>query len=201
MTNDKKQRALVIGGSMAGLLAARALADYFAEVTILERDAVHDQPESRKGQPQTQHSHLLLFGGLLQLNSFFPGLEADLIAGGAICGTPETGLWHHHGDYLVPFQSEMRVVISSRPFLEWQVRQRVLDLPNVTLLSACGVTALTTTPDKSRVTGVTYPTPSGQAASSKKRKRPISLSTPVDAAHAPPNGSQSLATKPHAKKK
>jgi phytoene dehydrogenase-like protein len=32
------RHAIVIGGSMAGLLAARVLADYFEQVTILERD-------------------------------------------------------------------------------------------------------------------------------------------------------------------
>ena len=52
---NEKRHALVIGGSMAGLLTARVLSDHFDQVTILERDSVHDYPESRKGQPQTRH--------------------------------------------------------------------------------------------------------------------------------------------------
>ena len=52
--------AVVLGGSMAGLLAARVLSNHFDHVTIVERDPVHDQPESRKGQPQTRHLHVLL---------------------------------------------------------------------------------------------------------------------------------------------
>ncbi len=59
---DKRngKSALVIGGSMAGLLTARVLSDYFNQVTILERDLMHDEPESRKGQPHTRHLHGLL---------------------------------------------------------------------------------------------------------------------------------------------
>ena len=38
------RQALVIGGSMAGLLAARVLADHFSQVTILERDRFPDGP-------------------------------------------------------------------------------------------------------------------------------------------------------------
>ena len=52
--------AIVLGGSMAGLLTARVLSDHFAQVTIVERDPVRNQPESRKGQPQTRHLHILL---------------------------------------------------------------------------------------------------------------------------------------------
>ena len=33
------QHAIVIGASMGGLLAARALSDFYAVVTVLERDA------------------------------------------------------------------------------------------------------------------------------------------------------------------
>jgi 2-polyprenyl-6-methoxyphenol hydroxylase-like FAD-dependent oxidoreductase len=36
--------AIVIGGSMAGLLAARVLADYFETVTVIERDERSDGP-------------------------------------------------------------------------------------------------------------------------------------------------------------
>ena len=156
MTTDNKRTAIVIGGSMAGLLAARVLSNHFDQVTLVERDPVHDQPESRKGQPQTVHSHLLLLGGLHSLNNFFPGIEEALIQGGAVYGAPDKGLWHHHGGYFVRFKSELRVVISSRPFLEWHVRQRLLARPNVTLLSECAVEKLETTPDKSKVIGVTY---------------------------------------------
>ena len=44
--------AVVLGGSMAGLLAARVLADAFARVTVVERDRYPQAPQSRRGVPQ-----------------------------------------------------------------------------------------------------------------------------------------------------
>jgi 2-polyprenyl-6-methoxyphenol hydroxylase-like FAD-dependent oxidoreductase len=55
--------AVVIGGSMAGLLAARVLVDHFERVTIVERDAYPSQPTSRQGLPQASHVHVLLTQG------------------------------------------------------------------------------------------------------------------------------------------
>ena len=57
---SNRQHAIVIGGSIGGLFAARALSDYFQKVTIIERDPINDKPESRKGQPQTRHLHGVL---------------------------------------------------------------------------------------------------------------------------------------------
>lgn len=80
-TNQRFQQAIVIGGSMAGLLAARVLCDHFAQVTLIERDQFSDRPESRRGQPQTRHLHGLLASGRDLLEAYFPGLTADLQAG------------------------------------------------------------------------------------------------------------------------
>jgi 2-polyprenyl-6-methoxyphenol hydroxylase-like FAD-dependent oxidoreductase len=66
-----RQHAIVIGASIAGLLAARVLSDRFEQVTILDRDALLDIVEPRKGTPQSNHVHLLLRRGML-CNSF-PG--------------------------------------------------------------------------------------------------------------------------------
>ena len=60
----RETHAIVLGASMAGLLTARVLSNHFDRVTLLERDEVHAEPESRKGQPQTRHLHGLLASGL-----------------------------------------------------------------------------------------------------------------------------------------
>lgn len=78
-----RRHAVVIGGSMAGLLAARALADHFDRVTVLERDRLPDGPEARKGTPQARHIHVLLTAGRQALERMFPGLMAELVAAGA----------------------------------------------------------------------------------------------------------------------
>jgi hypothetical protein len=67
------QHAVVIGSSIGGLLAARALADFFTQVTLLERDLLPSEPENRRGVPQGRHAHGLLPTGLNALEGFFPG--------------------------------------------------------------------------------------------------------------------------------
>jgi 2-polyprenyl-6-methoxyphenol hydroxylase-like FAD-dependent oxidoreductase len=155
MNTNEKRDVLVIGGSLGGLLAARVLSDHFDRVTILERDPVHDHPESRKGQPQTRHLHGLLAHGFQIFTHYFPDLPQALAAGGAIVGDmAEMMQWYTHGGYRRRFHMGLDGATMSRPFLEYLVRQRVLALPNVSLLDNCAVKQLLTTPDKKRVTGV-----------------------------------------------
>ena len=46
--------ALVIGGSLAGMCAARVLSDVFDKVTIIEHDAYPSAPDFRQGVPQAR---------------------------------------------------------------------------------------------------------------------------------------------------
>src|SRR5262249_49154621 len=62
-TGSPNGHAVVIGGSMAGLLAARVLARHFECVTVLERDHFPAAPAPRKGTPQARHAHVLLGRG------------------------------------------------------------------------------------------------------------------------------------------
>jgi flavin-dependent dehydrogenase len=68
-------RAVVLGASMAGLLAARVLPDHFGEVVLLERDALLDGPRPRKGTPHVVHPHGLLARWLHVLEDLFPGFS------------------------------------------------------------------------------------------------------------------------------
>jgi 2-polyprenyl-6-methoxyphenol hydroxylase-like FAD-dependent oxidoreductase len=70
--------AVVIGGSIAGLITARALADYFNRITVLERDEIEDRPTIHKSIPQGNHLHGLLQGGQQVLSSLYPGFADDL---------------------------------------------------------------------------------------------------------------------------
>lgn len=149
------QRAIVIGGSMAGLLTARVLSNHFTQVILLERDEIRDQPEARKGQPQTRHLHGLLAKGLETMLAYFPTLVEDLIAGGALVTDMGQGMrWYTFGGYRRQFQSGMTGALVSRPFLEWQIRRHVLALPNVRVIDGCAVEGLTMNAERSRVTGV-----------------------------------------------
>lgn len=54
------ERAVVLGASMAGLLAARVLADFYDTVVVVEWDRLPDSPANRRGVPQGRHVHALL---------------------------------------------------------------------------------------------------------------------------------------------
>ena len=154
-STNRREHAVVIGCSLTGLFAARVLSEHFERVTLLERDPVHDRPESRKGQPQTCHLHGLLAQGLRIIKRFFPDLEQALVEGGAIVADiGEAMRWYQFDGYKVQFKSGLIGMLLSRPFLEWQIRRRVLDLPNVALMPACTVRELATTADRGRISGM-----------------------------------------------
>jgi 2-polyprenyl-6-methoxyphenol hydroxylase-like FAD-dependent oxidoreductase len=147
--------AVVIGASMGGLLAARALASHYEQVTVLERDAFPEPGENRRGVPQGRHAHALLVQGLRTMEESFPGLTAQLIAHGADYGdVSEKARWWHEGGYHRPCTSGHNAINVSRPLLEATVRMRLLELPNVRVVESCDVLGLMPTPDRSRVTGV-----------------------------------------------
>src|SRR5689334_20796755 len=75
--------AVVIGASMAGLLAARVLSEHFEQVTVIERDRRSERGEPRKGVPQGRHVHILLMQGELILRELFPDLYTTLAQAGA----------------------------------------------------------------------------------------------------------------------
>ena len=54
------KHAVVLGGSMAVLLAARVLTEHFERVSLVERDRYPADPIFRPGVPQGHHIHILL---------------------------------------------------------------------------------------------------------------------------------------------
>ena len=83
-TGQKFGKAIVMGASIAGLWTARMLADHFDEVIVLERDQLPEGAEFRSGTPQARQYHGLLQSGLRQMQLWFPGLDEELIAAGAV---------------------------------------------------------------------------------------------------------------------
>ncbi len=156
---SNQRHAIVIGASMGGLLAARALADFFEQVTLIERDAFPPIGEHRKGVPQGRHVHVLHLRGAEILEGLFPGLIADLVAQGVpLINRPEQELiWFDGGGYHARFTLEdgrLGVLGVSRPLLEGYVRQRVLALPNVRAIERCDALGLVPSEQRSRVRGV-----------------------------------------------
>jgi 2-polyprenyl-6-methoxyphenol hydroxylase-like FAD-dependent oxidoreductase len=150
-------RALVIGGGIAGLLAARVLAEHHPEVRVLDRDELDDRHDraARRGVPQGRHVHALLPRGRQILEELFPGLTGQLVDAGAPSGDllGATRL-HLNGHRFARLDAGLMTVSVSRPCLEAVVRARVRELPNVTFPPACDVLGLATSSDRHRVTGV-----------------------------------------------
>jgi len=103
-----REHAIVIGASMGGLLAARALADFYGTVTILERDSFPAEDIPRKGVPQGGHAHGLLARGRDVIEDFFPGWTDEVVASGGICGDIVGNVgWVGHGVTLKSTPSTM----------------------------------------------------------------------------------------------
>ena len=125
------ERAVVVGASMGGLLAARALSDSYDEVVVLERDHFPPRGEHRKGVPQSRHTHALLPRGRDVLDELYPRLSQELADEGVPLGAPSEARRFIAGGYYCRYQSPVRSLLVSRPLLEAHVRARTLERPNV----------------------------------------------------------------------
>ena len=155
MSQTTNKRAVVIGGSMAGLVAARVLTEHFDRVTVVERDRLPEEPETRPGVPQANHVHVLLTQGQQILEGLFPGLEAELAAAGAplmdwTAECPWFGWW----GWYPRFASNLNTRLCSRQLLESIVRSRLQRDGKVQFLDGTKVTDLLADSSGSRVTGV-----------------------------------------------
>jgi 2-polyprenyl-6-methoxyphenol hydroxylase-like FAD-dependent oxidoreductase len=149
------QHAVVIGASMAGLLAGRVLAEHYERVTIIERDRLASGVHARKGVPQGQHVHALLKRGATILEDFFPDLSSVLARDGAPCvDTIADVCWYHFGLWKARFPSDIIGYSQSRPFLEAHVRDCLAERANVCFLDGWAVKGLCASADHTRVTGV-----------------------------------------------
>jgi 2-polyprenyl-6-methoxyphenol hydroxylase-like FAD-dependent oxidoreductase len=147
------RRAVVVGGSLAGMLAARVLAGHFQQVTIVERDRYPESPSPRPGIPQAHHLHVLLMRGEQILDQLFPGLPEELAAAGAPMMDPARELaWITRAGWGVRFPSPLKMVSFSRGLLDWLLRRRVEQIAGVSFLPETEVTGLHF--ERERVCGV-----------------------------------------------
>ena len=148
------QHAVVIGASMAGLLAARVLSEHFERVTLIERDQLTGMGP-RKGVPQGWQTHALLSKGAAVIESLFPDLFPALVEEGATAADMGADLlWYQFGVGKVRFKSGIHIYSQSRPWLEAQIRQRVASRANVRVLDGFGVVQLSASSTTGRITGV-----------------------------------------------
>ena len=127
--------AVVLGGSLAGLLAARVLAEHFERVTVVERDAYPSGAAVRKGVPQASHVHALMRRGQQVLEGLFPGLLGELLADGAhLVDVAGEVAWLTPAGWGARFPSGLHIVGFTRPLLDLHVRRRLAYDPRVRVL-------------------------------------------------------------------
>jgi 2-polyprenyl-6-methoxyphenol hydroxylase-like FAD-dependent oxidoreductase len=145
--------ALILGGGLAGMLSAAALAPHVDEITIVEQDRLPDAPEPRRGLPQSPHNHMLLGGGADAVEALLPGTQEQLLAAGA-----------HRRSYLDSIlirtnegwgrrqRIDAYVIACSRDLIDHVVRRQVLQIGKVRTIQSTTVLGLVG--NASAVTGV-----------------------------------------------
>ena len=153
--DERDGEVLVVGAGIAGLSAARVLADAYSSVTVLERDTLQDGGKARSGVPQGPQPHLLLRAGHATAADLFPGITESLIDAGAIELDWTSDLLYYEADGLVAGGPDrIPLYAASRPVFEQVLRDRIQDHPAIRIVPSQTVTDYQTDDDGSRVTGV-----------------------------------------------
>ncbi len=126
----RRRRAVVVGGGIAGLVAARVLSDHFDSVTVFEKDARIGSTSPRTGAAQGAHLHVLLQRGQEILQTLFPGIEQALAHCPTIDWAADTK-WETARGACPRYPSEILTKSLSRPFLEGTIYSRVAQRSNV----------------------------------------------------------------------
>ncbi|HHQ8914820.1 TPA: FAD-dependent oxidoreductase [Bacillus cereus] len=148
-------KAIVIGGSIAGKLAAKALSTAFKEVIIIEAGERWDGKSSRKRVPQSNHPHVLLKGGEKAIEELFPNITNELIEAGSVVHNFTRDLkWHQFGLWKQPFTGEVHMIQQSRFLLEWHIQKRIDQVSNITIKYETVIEGLLIDGKRNKVCGV-----------------------------------------------
>lgn len=175
------RHAVVLGGSLAGLLAARVLSDHFENVTLIERDEYQDTPETRRGIPQANHVHGLLLRGRQVLEELFPGLQDEMIAGGApLLDMANEFAWYTRAGWGIRFPSNLKVLAFTRPLLDLHVRRHLIKNPRVEIIDNTEILRLLPDSTENRLGGVLVCPRDGEVARSGEVDRRVAKAIGAD---------------------
>ena len=165
MSSFLGQRAVVVGAGIGGLSMAGALAKYFDQVEIFERDRLTASAASRCGTPQDRHPHGLLAGGLQALGEIFPGFESDLSRADAVPVQVAQEVQYERPDVGVLPKRDFGLLLlcASRPLIELVLRRRVEAIANIVLRPKCRVTGIVPTTSGAAVDGIRFDAGSGRS--------------------------------------
>ncbi|MCU0541761.1 MAG: 2-polyprenyl-6-methoxyphenol hydroxylase-like oxidoreductase [Oscillatoriaceae cyanobacterium Prado104] len=152
---QRENHAVIIGGSLAGLLAARVLVNRFDRVTVIERDFYPEKPVPRPGIPQARHLHILLNKGKIILEKLFPGLHDELITFGSPRLDQKSIAWFSPAGWAPLFSPDPDdLIMFSRSLLDWVIRRRLSEITNLHIREGGTVTGLLAKTDRPQISGV-----------------------------------------------
>jgi 2-polyprenyl-6-methoxyphenol hydroxylase-like FAD-dependent oxidoreductase len=155
-SQPRSGRAVVMGASMAGLLAARVLSEVFDEVLVLDRDEAPAGVRARRCAPQGRHVHAFMSRGVQVLEDLCPGLVEQMVdAGGVRADAHRDAVWYANGLPLARgSELGLPVIAASRPFVEAHLRAWVAALPGVRFMPQTAVAGPVASADGTRIAGV-----------------------------------------------
>lgn len=147
--------AVVIGSSMAGMMAARALSNHFSRVIVLERDQLNDEANPRKGVPQAHHVHVLLTSGVNAIEYYYPGIIDEMLRDGVErVAWSEEIRWFQAGSWKTRQPCGLSFYPQARVSLETRIRSHLRQQPGVKILPESSVQSLMYDAGRQTVTGV-----------------------------------------------
>ncbi len=157
-----RDRAVVVGASVSGLLIGRVLADHFKEVLLIDKEPLDRGVAARKAVPQGNHIHGILSPMVMALESLLPGFVDDLSAAGANIFDSGAGTrFHIYGTQLKNGHTDQPLIGCTRPFFEHHLRQRVMSLPNLEIRPHQRHERWLTSEDQSEILGLEMSGPAG----------------------------------------
>lgn len=154
-TTDPMSRCVIVGGSVAGLLAAAAEVGAYCEIVIFERDDLDADVAFRRGTPQARHPHILLSRGLDAIEQLLPGFREEMEDNAAVFDPGQVFRLAHHGRKLPQLHTDLHCQLATRSLFEACLREHVRKLPGVRIDTGASVTGLLTTSSRDQVVGVT----------------------------------------------
>jgi 2-polyprenyl-6-methoxyphenol hydroxylase-like FAD-dependent oxidoreductase len=154
---QRRGRAVVIGASLAGLLAARVLSEHHDEVLLLERGQLPEDFSQRKATPHTRHTHALLARGREIFEQLFPGIRDDWRTAGGLFGDVGCQSAFYAGrQRFAQSRADAQALCLGRASIEGVLRRRVLALPQVRVASGIEVQGLLADASARQVCGLRW---------------------------------------------